>query len=97
MARRVQQSGRTGWYYRVLEKGRVARGDTIELVERPAEGWTLQRILRLLYRDTLDIEGLAQLAALEPLAESWRKIACRRLESHIVEDWSGELNTPSDA
>ena len=27
MARLVQASGRTGWYYRVLEEGRVGRGD----------------------------------------------------------------------
>lgn len=97
MARRVQESGRTGWYYRVLEEGGVAAGDTIELLDRPAEGWTLKRILHLLYRDTLDIEGLAQLAEVEPLAESWRNIARRRLERGAIEDWSGRLNTPSDA
>src|SRR3546814_7923245 len=28
MARRVQETGRTGWYYRVLEEGRVGPGGT---------------------------------------------------------------------
>jgi MOSC domain-containing protein YiiM len=33
MARRVQASGRTGWYYRVIETGVVAAGDGLELAE----------------------------------------------------------------
>ncbi|WP_259997267.1 MOSC domain-containing protein [Leisingera sp. M523] len=29
-----QKTGRTGWYYRVLEEGDAAAGDRITLVER---------------------------------------------------------------
>ncbi|ACM00091.1 Pyridoxal kinase [Cereibacter sphaeroides KD131] len=36
MARRVQLTGRTGWYYRVLEPGTVAPGDRLELIDRRA-------------------------------------------------------------
>ncbi|MDT3717485.1 MOSC domain-containing protein [Pseudomonas soli] len=39
MALRVQQSGRTGWYYRVLEEGEVQAGDALQLVERPYGQW----------------------------------------------------------
>ncbi len=40
---RVIESGRCGWYYRVLEPGPVGEGDTVELVERPHPRWTVAR------------------------------------------------------
>ncbi len=97
MARQVQTTGRTGWYYRALEEGRVAAGDLIDLMDRPAEDWTLQRILRVLYHDTLNADCLTRLAELEFLTPSWRKLAHRRLERHSVEDWSRRLNTPEES
>jgi MOSC domain-containing protein YiiM len=97
MARRVQERGRTGWYYRVLEAGHVAAGDMISLVECPAEGWTLERVLHVLHRDTLNAESLARLAELPQLAASWRDLARRRLDSRAVENWSRRLETPEGA
>ncbi len=43
MALRVQETARTGWYYRVLEEGQVATGDSVELMDRPAGDWKLER------------------------------------------------------
>ncbi|MNC44613.1 6-N-hydroxylaminopurine resistance protein [compost metagenome] len=43
MALRVQQSGRTGWYYRVLEPGVVKAGDRLQVVERAHGEWSLAR------------------------------------------------------
>lgn len=91
MARRVQKSGRTGWYYRVLEPGMVATGDRIELVDRVAPDWTLGRLWHAFYVDRLNRAELAGIAALDVLAEGWRKYAVRRLESGQVEDWSKRL------
>jgi len=92
MARRVQDSGRTGWYYRVLEEGRVTPDDILRLVERPVEAWSLARLLRIFYHDRLDRARLAELAALTQLSPSWRRLARQRLERNAVEDWSGRLN-----
>lgn len=91
MALRVQRSGWTGWYYRVLEEGFVAVGDSLVLVDRLSPGWTIERLRRVLYVDTLDRDPLAAIAALEHLPESWRKLAARRLASGEVEDWSRRL------
>ncbi|MET4808160.1 MOSC domain-containing protein [Limibacillus sp. MBR-115] len=96
MARLVQASGRTGWYYRVLEEGQVMVGDSIALIDRQAKNWPLIRILRVLYRNTLNKEYLSELAELDCLADSWRKLARRRIETCVVEDWSQRLNTPSE-
>src|SRR3546814_10915925 len=57
MARRVQETGRTGWYYRVLEEGRVGPGGTLDPLDRPAGDWTLERILHVLYRDTPNVDS----------------------------------------
>ena len=92
MARRVQQTGRTGWYYRVLQTGTVAPGDRLELIGRLAPDWTLRRLWHALYVDRMNLVELEGIAALDVLAEGWRKYAVRRLESHRVEDWSARLD-----
>jgi MOSC domain-containing protein YiiM len=94
MARRVQASGRTGWYYRVIESGEAAAGDTLELVERAWPQWTLQRIATMLYTRTLDFEELRAAQAL-PLVPSWRKLVQMRLERGAVEDWGSRIDGPA--
>lgn len=91
MALRVQTSGRTGWYYRVLEEGIVAPGAMLVLVDRPRPDWPLRRLWRILYRDTLDRDELAAMAALPGLPENWRRLAERRLATRAVEDWRPRL------
>ncbi|AZB56261.1 MOSC domain-containing protein [Cereibacter sphaeroides] len=92
MARRVQLTGRTGWYYRVLEPGTVAPGDRLELIDRRAPDWTLRRLWQALYVDRMNLAELEGMAALDVLAEGWRNHAVRRLESRRVEDWSKRLD-----
>jgi MOSC domain-containing protein YiiM len=92
MARRVQEKGRTGWYYRVLEEGEVGPGDRLLQVARPHPDWPLARLLRLLHHDTLDRAGLAAIAELAVLAPGWRDIAAKRLRSGLVEDWCRRLD-----
>jgi len=97
MARLVQDSGRTGWYYRVLTPGRADAGDELQLVERLHPQWPLSRVLRLLYADTLDFADLAGMAQLPELAEGWRKIAAKRIERRFVEDWQPRLSGRADS
>jgi MOSC domain-containing protein YiiM len=91
MALRVQSSGRVGWYYRVLEAGVADAGDVLRLIDRPCANWTLERMTRLLYRDTDDLESFAGMMALPELAQSWRELARRRLNSGNIEDWTKRL------
>lgn len=94
MVLRVQASGRTGWYYRVLEPGRIAPADTLMLVERPHADWPLSRLLRTFYVDRLNRPALEGIKALELLSASWRDLAARRLERGEVEDWTRRLEGP---
>ncbi|MCY1378408.1 3-alpha domain protein [compost metagenome] len=88
---RVQKTGRTGWYYRVLEEGVVAENDTMKLVERLSPEWTLHRVWHLLYVDMLNYDQLAEMAQIPHLADGWKRYAVRRLENRKVEDWSPRL------
>lgn len=92
MARQVQATGRTGWYYRVREIGAVAEGDELRLLERPCPDWPLDRVIRLLYRDTLDRDDLHKLAGLPYCPPPWVKLIERRLATGAVEDWRNRLS-----
>ncbi len=63
MSLRVQESGRTGWYYRVLEEGVVAAGDILQLVERRHPDWSLLRLSEVLFDRRADAELLRQCLA----------------------------------
>ncbi len=94
MARRLQDTLRTGWYFRVLEEGDIGAGDEIILCERPYPEWPLARIMGTVFTGCLDRKELTQLSEL-PLVESWGKLVERRLETGKVEDWEMRLVGPT--
>ncbi|MCY9862397.1 MOSC domain-containing protein [Vibrio coralliirubri] len=94
MARRLQDTLRTGWYFRVLEEGDIGAGDEITLCERPYPDWSLARIMGAVFTGSLDREELSQMVEL-PLVESWGKLVERRLETGEVEDWEMRLVGPT--
>jgi MOSC domain-containing protein YiiM len=73
LSARVQRSGRTGWYLRVLAEGRVAAGDAVALLERPHPDWTIARANAALYTRPRDAAEILGLAAVPALAASLRK------------------------
>ncbi len=91
MALRVQMSGRTGWYYRVLKPGRVQPDDVLRLTERPHPDWPLSRVMQLLYHDRLNIDDLSGLAQLSGLNPKMRQLAAQRVQRLTVEDWGRRL------
>lgn len=97
MARRVQDTGRTGWYYRVIDAGQVQQGDAIVLEARPYPAWPLSRFIDLLYQRAIEVDVLHDLLAL-PLVPSWRILFERRLERGAVENWQKRLTgvAPAD-
>lgn len=93
MAFDVQNTGRTGWYYRVLEPGVVEPGDRMRIIERRCPDWPLRRLIGVLYKDVDDVESLEAMAEMPLLAEDWRAIARRRLAMRRT-DWTSRLNGP---
>ena len=91
VAARVQASGRTGWYYRVLQEGWLCAGDTLALCERPHPQWSLARVQDVLNRRVLDADVLHALAALPELSPNWRALFEKRAQAGQVEDWTRRL------
>jgi MOSC domain-containing protein YiiM len=73
----VQNTGRTGWYFRVLEPGVVEPGEAMQIIDRPCPDWPLQRLIGVLYKHVDDAETLQAMAGMPELAEDWRVIARR--------------------
>ncbi|KAJ4134324.1 hypothetical protein NW765_008359 [Fusarium oxysporum] len=86
----TQSSGRTGWYYRVLETGFIEQGDAMELVERINPTWSLSRVQKYLYHEKDNIETFQELVSLPALSEEMVGIFQDRLD-HGTEDMSGRL------
>lgn len=93
MARWVQSSGRTGWYYRVLEEGTVSSGDALRRLQRPFPNWPLTRLTCMLFDRTLEVDVLREAATL-PLPPSWLKVVQQRLQRGEVESWQRRLEGP---
>lgn len=84
MATRVQTTGRSGWYYRVLEEREVSPDAMLERIDRVTPEWTIDRLWRALYVDRHDRASLEALASLPTLSEGWRRLAGRRAESNAA-------------
>ena len=80
MVRAVLETGRSGWYCRVLEPGRLAAGDEIEVLERPYEAWTVARLNGHFAGVPITPAALAELASLDGLAAAHRAWAERTLQ-----------------
>lgn len=72
LGRLMMQTGRTGWYARVLTSGVIQAGDSIQRTARPNPAWTIAR-----FNDVIRSGRGAfhELAGLEGLAEVWRQAA----------------------
>jgi MOSC domain-containing protein YiiM len=80
LALRMQNTGRTGWYFRVLEEGAVETGTEVILLDRPYPQWTIARCNEIMYRRREDRESAMQLAACPSLSESWVRTLLKRAE-----------------
>lgn len=67
------KSGRSGWYYRVIEEGTVAAGETLVRVERTHPQWSVERVTGIIVAGReRNVATLRDLARLRELAEGWR-------------------------
>ncbi|TLD37161.1 hypothetical protein E2P81_ATG03973 [Venturia nashicola] len=86
MSKRSQDSGRTGWLYRILREGFIQAGDEMVLIERPNPKWSVRRVQHFLYEDMRNEEAMKEMVELEGLGKDIVSIFANRLmkglESH---------------
>jgi MOSC domain-containing protein YiiM len=69
MVAQIVETGRCGWYFRVIESGEVAAGDVLERVAIGAGEWSVAAVFRALVAGkatAADYDALADLPALSP-------------------------------
>lgn len=92
MAALFTRSGRTGWYYRVLENGEAAVGDEIRLLERPQPDWSVKRVTLGRLTRQISARDAEVLAHMPELAEGWRGAFAKMAAGDRGEDTSRRLN-----
>lgn len=90
---RVQESGRTGWYFRVLVEGDVEAPSRLQLIDRPNERWTIARCNQIMRLEKSNLEAAHQLSQVKELSESWRKSLTTRASKNDMPTDDLRLNS----
>ena len=69
---RFQQSGRMGFYLRVLEEGELGAGDSLELVERDESSVTIAEFIRIYLFESHEPESLRRVLSSRNVSEPWQ-------------------------
>jgi MOSC domain-containing protein YiiM len=77
---RVAESGRTGWYCRVLQEGLIEPGMPVILVERPYSHWSVALVNDFGHHRNHDVALARELAACPLLADLWQGLVVRRAQ-----------------
>ena len=80
MAAFIAESGLAGWYWRVLQPGRVAPGDCLRHVDRPPATMSLARAQAIWRIHRPPLADLECLAASPALAPAWRQKIVDRVQ-----------------
>ncbi|MBT8153869.1 MOSC domain-containing protein [Epibacterium ulvae] len=91
MAYNFQKTGRTGWYYRVLETGELQAGDEIHLVDRPCPNWSVATVTAARLTRKVTSQDAATLAQLDELSDDWRAAFAKMSVGNLDENTSARL------
>lgn len=94
LALRVQETGRTGWYFRVLKQGYVQSGNRLVLLERHHPNWTVSAANEVMHHQIYDRKAAQELADCTYLSTRWREKLKRRAVSGIPENIAARLDGP---
>lgn len=73
MTKEVAQTGRTGWYVRVLRAGQMRAGDTVTRTANPHPEWTVARANDVLFGREVDRLSVIGLMNLDVLSDEWKQ------------------------
>lgn len=73
LLKRVIETGHTGYFFRVLENGRVYADSPITLVDRTQESFSVLKTNQLYYHDKNNVDSIRELLEVEELAHVWKE------------------------
>lgn len=74
----VQSTGKTGWYFRVIQPGVARAGESFELVDDGSE-WTIAAANRVMYEPDTPLPKVQELISVATLSQSWKEQLTKRL------------------
>ena len=69
----IQNTSKTGWYFRVLQEGQVESLNQFKLIERNNSTWSVQRANQLMYAAQKNQHEITSILKCKELSDSWRK------------------------
>ncbi|NRD77896.1 MOSC domain-containing protein [Bacillus sp. BRMEA1] len=92
----LQNTGRTGWYFRVLKEGFVEEGQTFSLIDRPYPQWTILKCNEVLHGGKQDFAAMRELADCVLLAPGLKETLEKRLAKREIPDISNRVFGPNE-
>lgn len=86
MVHRVQNSGFTGYYFRVIQPGWVQSGMDMALIKEGSGEVSIESANRLMHRDKLNYKKMKQIIEETLLSERWKQTFKTRLDKRTPED-----------
>ncbi|OBR65258.1 cytoplasmic protein [Paenibacillus oryzae] len=80
MLLKVQETGFTGFYFRVLAEGLVSRNDKLALLHRHPRKVTISYANRIMHHEKENIEGMERILRVEELSSNWKQTFQKRLK-----------------
>lgn len=97
LAARVERTGRTGWYFRVLREGSIEPGNQLQLMARPHPEWPVALANEVMHQRKEDFAMAHPLAGCPALSQSWQNSLSRRALTKTNPDTSSRVRGPGAA
>lgn len=79
-----QETGYTGFYFRVLKEGWVSSVDTLKRLQSDPKGVSLAFANRIMHKEKQNIEGVKRILEVNALSSSWRKSFEKRISGEKI-------------
>ena len=84
LSARVAATGKTGWYFRVLQEGTLEAPFELTLTDRPHPQWTISRANEIIKQRKANPDLAHQLSECPALAQAWKDALRRRATSDQI-------------
>ena len=78
----VQQTGKTGWYFRVIQEGKITKGDQFNLIQQYCPQWTVAKANELMHSPLRSLSMVEKILECSYLSNSWVKSFNSSLEKN---------------
>jgi len=92
LAARVGRTGKTGWYFRVLQEGVVESDSELVLIQRPCPVFTVAYANEIMHKRRADWNAAAGLASCSLLSESWKNTLATRASKREIASSNARLS-----